>query len=136
MGLKLRRRKAENRDIDISPLIDVVFILLIFFMVTTTFVKDMKLDLERPSASSSNRANSKALRVYIDATEHVYVDDLPVKPWMLESRVRDSIAGQADPAVVVVADRGVTAQALIDVVDRCRMAGAANVGVLTDKEEG
>ena len=51
MGLKLRRRKETNRDIDISPLIDVVFILLIFFMVTTTFVKDMKLDLERPSAA-------------------------------------------------------------------------------------
>lgn len=136
MGLKLRRRKETNRDIDISPLIDVVFILLIFFMVTTTFVKDMKLDLERPSAASASRASSKALRVYIDATEHVYVDEVAVKPWMLESRVRDNIAGKSDPTVLVVADRGVTAEALIDVVDRCRMAGATNVGVITEKEEG
>ena len=113
MGLKLRRRKETNRDIDISPLIDVVFILLIFFMVTTTFVKDMKLDLERPSAASASRASSKALRVYIDATEHVYVDEVAVKPWMLESRVRDNIAGKSDPTVLVVADRGVTAEALM-----------------------
>ena len=86
--------------------------------------------------ASASRASSKALRVYIDATEHVYVDEVAVKPWMLESRVRDNIAGKSDPTVLVVADRGVTAEALIDVVDRCRMAGATNVGVITEKEEG
>ena len=55
----MRRPKSEERqDLDISPLIDMVFILLIFFMVTTTFVKDMKLDLERPSAQSASRAST------------------------------------------------------------------------------
>ena len=48
------KRAEDNRDIDISPLIDMVFILLIFFMVTTTFVKDMKIELERPGAASAS----------------------------------------------------------------------------------
>ena len=61
---RLRRRSGPS-DLDISPLIDVVFILLIFFMVSTTFVKDMQVDLDRPSASSGSRASTKAMRIYI-----------------------------------------------------------------------
>ncbi|MCB9741422.1 MAG: biopolymer transporter ExbD [Alphaproteobacteria bacterium] len=133
---RLRQRKDGDGSIDISPLIDVVFILLIFFMVTTTFVKDMKLDLERPSARSSSRASTKAIRVYVDSGERVYIDELPVKPWMVESRVRELLAGQDEPTVLVVTDRRVPAQTLIEVVDRCRLAGAQNVGVITSQEEG
>ncbi|SMG65841.1 [weak similarity to] biopolymer transport protein ExbD/TolR, partial [methanotrophic bacterial endosymbiont of Bathymodiolus sp.] len=61
----MRRRQTAQLDtsIDIGPLIDIVFILLIFFMVTTTFVKDMTLELERPSASSSTMASSRAIRL-------------------------------------------------------------------------
>ncbi len=129
---RLREKKAAQRDIDISPLIDVVFILLIFFMVTTTFAKDMKLELERPSAQSATRASSKALRVYIDATQAVYVDEVPVRPWMLQSRVRELIGGREDASVLVVTDRRVPAEKLIEVVDQCRLAGASDVGVVTD----
>ena len=60
---RLRRRSGPS-DLDISPLIDVVFILLIFFMVSTTFVKDMQVDLDRPSASSGSRASTKACLLY------------------------------------------------------------------------
>lgn len=132
-----RRRQAQtNQDIDISPLIDMVFILLIFFMVSTTFVKDMKIDLERPGAASASRASSKALRVHIDARSNVYIDSNPVRPWMVQSRVRGFLESAASPAVLVVVDRRVPADKLIEVVDQCRLGGAANVGVATLKEAG
>ena len=134
--MKLRRRKKEQRDLDISPLIDVVFILLIFFMVTTTFVKDMKLDLDRPSARSASKASSKSIRVYVDEHESVYVDEVAVKPWMLESRMRELLQGMSEPSVLVVADEGIPVQTLIEVVDRCRLAGAEQVGVITNAESG
>ena len=136
MGLKLRRRKAENRDIDISPLIDVVFILLIFFMVTTTFVKDMKLDLERPGANSAERASTKAIRVYLDQTGAIYVESAPVKPWMLQSRIAELLKSAADAPVLVITDRLVPAEQLIEVIDQCRLAGATDVGVATEQEAG
>ena len=56
--MRYREKKEDMQDINISPLIDMVFILLIFFMVSTTFVKDMKLDLDRPAASSSTECRS------------------------------------------------------------------------------
>lgn len=131
------RRDEGGEELDISPLIDVVFILLIFFMVTTTFVKDMKLDLDRPGASSGTPASTKALRVYIDRGERVYVDEVPVRPWMIQSRVREAVQRAAgETTVLVVTDRGVRADKLIEVVDQCRLAGATQVGVVTDQEEG
>lgn len=129
-----RRRKASKPDVDISPLIDVVFILLIFFMVTTTFVKDAQLDLERPSASSGQAASTKAVRVSIDRQGAIYVGDTAVKPWMLQSRVREMLRDGADGAVLVVVDRSVASEKLIEVVDQCRLAGASDVGVITDAE--
>ena len=131
-----RRRRAKGQELDISPLIDVVFILLIFFMVSTTFVKDMQLELERPSASSATRASSKSLRVYIDRNEVFYIDQAQVQPWMLQSRVRDFLRESTEASVLVITDRGVAAEKLIEAVDACRLAGATDVGVITEAEHG
>lgn len=134
--MKFRRRQHQEQQIDISPLIDMVFILLIFFMVSTTFVKDMKLELERPGAASASRASTKAVRVYIDATSNVYVDGNPVRVYMLQSRVRDLIRGGASSEVLVIVDRRVSSEKLVEVVDQCKLAGAASVGVATEQEAG
>ncbi|MEL6345329.1 MAG: biopolymer transporter ExbD [Myxococcota bacterium] len=130
------RKKSEGAEVDISPLIDVVFILLIFFMVSTTFVKDTKLDLERPGASSATSAPSKAIRISIDRAGQIYMDNVPVRPWMVQSRVREGLSSGNSESVLVITDRRVSAEILIDVVDQARLAGAADVGVVTDLESG
>ena len=135
----MRRRfsnEDENKDIDISPLIDVVFILLIFFMVSTTFVKDAQLDLERPSAQSATTAPSQAVRVSIDRSGDIYMGEMPIRLWSLQGRVRESLRSLSESTVLVIADRGIPAERLIEVVDQCRLAGAKNVGVITDQEMG
>ncbi|MEM9491413.1 MAG: biopolymer transporter ExbD [Myxococcota bacterium] len=134
--MRLRKRPEQKSDIDISPLIDMVFILLIFFMVSTTFVKDMKIDIERPGAASASSASSKALRINIDSGANVYIDGNPVRPWMVQSRVRDFLDSSGGGSVLVITDRRVPAERLIEVVDQCRLAGAADVGVATEKEAG
>jgi biopolymer transport protein ExbD len=127
---------SEEQQIDISPLIDMVFILLIFFMVSTTFTKDFKLDLERPGAMSASRASSKSVRVFIDRTSQIYLDGNPVKAWMLQSRLREMFASGAEKQVLVIVDTKVPAEKLIDVVDQSRLAGAADVAVATEQEAG
>lgn len=134
--MRLRRKPAPEQQIDISPLIDMVFILLIFFMVSTTFVKDMKLELERPGAASATRASTKAIRVYIDAGANVYLDGNPVRAWMLQSRIRELLRGGAGGSVLVIVDRRVPSERLLEVVDQCRLGGASDVGVATEKEAG
>lgn len=131
-----RTRKAEEPGVDISPLIDMVFILLIFFMVTTTFVKDAKVELERPSAASATRASTKAIRVTIDQRGEVYVDARAVRPWMVQNRVREQLQGALERPVLIITDRRVRAEQLLEVVDQCRLAGAKDVAVATEQEAG
>lgn len=131
-----RRKKTDMTQVDISPLIDMVFILLIFFMVSTTFVKDLKIELERPSASSASRASTKAIRVHVERTGRVYLDGTPTQVWMIQSRLRTILKSDATRPVLVITDRLVQAQQLIEVVDQCRLAGAKDVGVATQREAG
>ena len=135
--MRFRQRRTDNpTDVDVSPLIDMVFILLIFFMVTTTFVKDMKLDINRPSASSASKSDSKVVRVYIDNTGEVYIDNSPVKVWAIQSKVRDLLRSATEKNVLVITDDNIPVNKLIDVVDECRMSGAKDVAVSTTKEMG
>ncbi|MCB9476169.1 MAG: biopolymer transporter ExbD [Deltaproteobacteria bacterium] len=131
-----RIRRTGDQGIDISPLIDMVFILLIFFMVSTTFVKDLKLELERPQANSATRASSKSLRVHIDRGGEIYIDGQAVRPWVVQQRVSDFLKTSTSKSVLVVTDRTVPSERLIEVVDHCRLAGATDVGVATEKEAG
>ncbi|MDP3279978.1 MAG: biopolymer transporter ExbD [Nitrosomonas sp.] len=122
--------------IDMAPLIDIVFILLIFFMVTTTFVKDMKLELERPKASCSSAASSKAIRLFIDRHGDTYLDGEPVRLWLIQSKLRDLLSTASSKVILVVTDEGVPAGKLIEVIDQARLSGAESVGVATKKEAG
>ena len=103
--MKFKPRSKKTQDIDIGPLIDMIFILLIFFVVSTTFNKDMNLELERPDASSASMASTKAVRIFIDRNGDTYVDEQPVKIWMLQSRIRDLLSVSEGKIVLVVADK-------------------------------
>ncbi len=134
--MRLRRKDHTVDHIDVSPLIDMVFILLIFFMVTTTFVKDMKLDLDRPSAASAAIVNEKVIRVYIDSNREIFIDNQPIKVWAIQSKLRDLLRSSTSKAVLVVTDTAIPVESLIDVIDECKMSGAKDVAVSTTKELG
>ncbi|WP_428739141.1 ExbD/TolR family protein [Sulfurimonas sp.] len=134
--MRFRRKKDDISDVDMSPLIDMVFILLIFFMVSSTFVKDMKLDLERPGASSATRASSKVIRVYIDNQADVYIDQQPIKIWAVQGKLRDMLRTSTNKSVLVITDNSIPVEKLIELVDQCRLSGAKDVAVATNKEVG
>jgi len=134
--MRYRERKEAIQSVDVSPLIDMVFILLIFFMVSTTFVKDMKLDLNRPAASTAVTASTKAIRLYIDSSGDTFLDGEPVQIWVIQSRLRDQLKTMTTKSVLVITDDGVPAGRLVEVVDQARLAGATDVGVATVAEAG
>jgi biopolymer transport protein ExbD len=134
--MRRRRKGDEVSGIDISPLIDMVFILLIFFMVSTTFVKDSKVDIQRPGAATATAASTKSVRIQIDQRGDVFVDGNPVQVWMVQSRVRDFLESTGSQSVLVIVDRRAASERLVEVVDQCRLAGATDVGVATEQEAG
>ncbi len=136
MSIGRRERQSSEGSVDLTPMIDMTFILLIFFMVSTTFVKDMKIDIDRPGATTQVVASTKAVRVYIDKQGEVYLEGESVRIWTLQSRIRDLLKAATGKSVLVVTDEQVPSGRLVEVVDQARMAGAEDVGVATSAEAG
>ncbi|MCE3003358.1 MAG: biopolymer transporter ExbD [Xanthomonadaceae bacterium] len=131
-----RERKATEATVDLTPMIDMTFILLIFFMVATTFQKDLKIDINRPGASTGQVASTKAVKIYVDKQGQAYIDGEPVQVWVIQSRLRDLLKGQSQKSVLVVTDEIVPSGKLVEVVDQARLAGAEDIGVATGVEAG
>jgi biopolymer transport protein ExbD len=131
-----RERKTTEATVDLTPMIDMTFILLIFFMVATTFQKDLKIDINRPGASTGQVASTKAVKIYVDKQGQAYIDGEPVQVWVIQSRLRDLLKGQSQKSVLVVTDEIVPSGKLVEVVDQARLAGAEDIGVATGAEAG
>lgn len=136
MSLGKRERETSEGTVDMTAMTDLIFVLLLFFVVSTTFVKDMKIDIDRPGAATQVLAAGKAVRVYIDKQGEVYMEGEPVRVWTLQSRIRDLLRGATSKSVLVVTDEQVPSGRLVEVVDQARMAGADDVGVATTAEAG
>lgn len=134
--LRRREKKLVESSVDLTPMIDMTFILLIFFMVSTTFVKDMKIDINRPGAKTQTVSSTKAVRVYISKVGEVFLDGEPVRVWALQGRLRDLLKGMTGKSVLVVSDEAVPSGRLVEVVDQARLSGAEDVGVATVTEAG
>ena len=128
--------RPTELGVDMSPLIDMVFILLIFFMVTSTFVKDAAVEIKRPSARSASAASTKSVRLNIDGTGVVYLDGSPVRLWALQARLKEQFRGGASKEVLLVTDKQVNVERLIEVIDLAKLAGAKEVSVATEREVG
>ncbi len=128
---QIQRSSSGNDGIDIGPLIDIIFILLIFFMVSTTFVQNLEVPLERPSARSSQPSDTRSIRVALDRNNRVYLDGKPIAPWMVQHRVREILVTHPRRPVLVTADRNSGSGRLVRLVDQCRLAGAKHVAVET-----
>ncbi len=127
--LRRGRGEDEGEGVNLSPLVDMTFLLLIFFVVSSTLVDDVEIPIERPGAASGSSVESRAIRVAVTREETVAVEGEPVPRWMVEARVRHVLGGHPTGRILVVADRRVEAELLVDVVDQCRLAGARHVAV-------
>lgn len=133
---QLGEDEATASELNITPLIDIVFILLIFFVVTTTFVHDLGLPIDRPQASTGEAQSLTLVRVAVSERGEITVDAMPTSPWRVEAEVRDRLHDDPEASVLVVADRGVHADTLVRVVDACRRGGATKVAMAVEAMDG
>ena len=126
---QLSNELTEGAELNITPLIDIVFILLIFFVVTTTFVHELGLPIERPDSNTAIEQPHDVVRVAISKQGEITVDAQPTSPWRIEAEVRAQLRDRADAAVIVIADKGAVADVIVDTIDACRRAGAEGVAL-------
>lgn len=134
--MRRRRLRADNEttDIDLTPMLDVVFIMLIFFIVTTSFVKESGVEIDRPESSAASPRPDAQVMVAITAEGAVWVDGQPVDAHRVGPEVAELVS--AEGGVVVQADRRSTTGLLVEVMDRIRDAGVDNVAVAATRGSG
>ncbi|PIE43288.1 MAG: biopolymer transporter ExbD [Gammaproteobacteria bacterium] len=123
------RRGHHTAVINISPLIDLVFLLLIFFMVTTSFVRETGIDVERPVASTAVASESSNILVAVTPEGKVYFDGQRVDIRTVRSHIARAIAENPGGEIIVVADKKSTTGVIVQVMDQCRLAGARQVSL-------
>lgn len=134
----MRRRRmpvdGEAAEINLTPMLDVVFIMLIFFIVTTSFVKESGVEIERPESSAASPRPDAQVMVAITGEGAVWVDGEPVDAHRVGPAVADLVS--AEGSVVVQADRNSTTGLLVEVMDRIREAGVDNIAVAATRGSG
>ncbi|MGE4290731.1 MAG: ExbD/TolR family protein [Desulfovibrio sp.] len=131
----VRSQRGKSVDINMAPLIDMIFILLIFFIVTASFTREAGVDVQRPTAESAAQDDRPNLQVGVTASGDIYLEGQAVDLRSVRGRVAAFLAAEPEGAVLVVADRESRTDAVIRVIDQCRLAGAARVGIAAQRGE-
>ncbi len=124
-----RRANRSTVELNMAPLIDMVFILLIFFLVTTSFVKETGIEVSRPTAATAVTHEKATILIGIDEQNHIYIENREVDVRAVRANVERALAENPEGSVVVVADKASATGTAIQVMDGCRMAGAHNVSL-------
>jgi biopolymer transport protein ExbD len=128
------KKKSDESEINITPMLDIVFIMLIFFIVTTSFVKEISIDVNRPTKSPiKEQKKSEVISVRISAEGDVFVQNRLVNLDAVRANIESNLALKPQASVVVVSDRDADAGFLVKVIDQSRLAGASNVSLAAQK---
>ncbi|MCG8613011.1 MAG: biopolymer transporter ExbD [Pseudomonadales bacterium] len=122
----------EDSGIDVTPMLDVVFILLIFFVVTATFVKESGVEVNRPVASTGIAQESAAILVGIRENDEVWIDGHLVEIYSVRPLIQRLSSENPQGSVVIQADKNARTEVLIQVMDAAREAGVENVAIATE----
>ena len=119
----------DETEINITPMLDVVFIMLIFFIVTASFVKESGIEVDRPSAVTAVVKEQGNILVAITAAGQIWIDRRQVDPRAVRANIERLHAENPQGSVVIQADKNSTTEMLIQVMDAARQAGVYNVSI-------
>ncbi len=124
------RRDAGEAEINITPMLDIVFIMLIFFIVTTSFVKEVGVDVNRPSSAPvKEKKQSEVIAVRIDELGRIFVNNRLTDVRAVRANIESGLAAKPDASVVVISHRESAAGLMVRVIDQARVAGAHKVSL-------
>jgi len=127
-------REDENADINLTPMLDVVFIMLIFFIVTATFIKQAGIDVTRPEALTAIQKPTVSVLVAISAKGDIWIDKKRVDPTSIRAHIERIHAENPKGGLVIQADREAKNEKLMAVLEAAKAAGIAEVAVSTTQD--
>lgn len=134
-----RRRRLniddeEDNEINMTPMLDIVFIMLIFFIVTTSFVKESGITVDQPTAETTERKEQNNILIGISPIGEVWIDKRQVDVRAVRASIERLRAESPESAVIIQADEKSPSGLLVRVMDQVRLAGVDNMAIAAEKE--
>ena len=122
--------EEEENEINLTPMLDVVFIMLIFFIVTASFVREAGLDVNRPDAPmTQSKPEDSNILVLINANDEIWIDRRLIDPRAVRANIERMHAENPEGSVVIQANKSSTNKMLVEVMDASRQAGVYNISI-------
>ena len=124
----------ESEEINLTPMLDVVFIMLIFFIVTATFIKAPGEEVERPDTVTADKQEDAAILVAITAADEIWIDRKKRDPKTVRTVLEALRAENPKGSLVIQADEESTNEVLVQVMEAAKAAGVTNVSLASDDD--
>lgn len=132
--MKLKRITQKRIGLEVAPLVDVVFLLLIFFLISSSFVMQPGIKVRLPEASTTELSEKKNILITIDKTGLIYLNKRRIVASVLVSNLKDLIADGKDKLVIIKADEEVLHGQVVKVMDSAKQAGIQRIAIATSPE--
>ncbi len=132
-GFSQASQVDDEQEINITPMLDVVFIMLIFFIVTASFVKESGIEVDRPSAVTAVVKEKGNILVAVTETGEIWINRRQVDPRAVRANIERLHAENPQGSVVIQADKNSTTGMLVHVMDAARQAGVYNVSIAAEE---
>jgi len=126
--------EEEENEINLTPMLDVVFIMLIFFIVTASFIKEAGIDVNRPDAPTADSQDDAAILIAISANDEIWIDRRETDPNAVRGAIERLHAENPKGSVVIQADEESTNEMLVVVMEAAKQAGVDNVAIAALKD--
>jgi biopolymer transport protein ExbD len=127
-----RTREADESEVNLTPMLDVVFIMLIFFIVTASFAKEAGIDINRPNAATAEVKQKGNILIAISDTGQIWIDKRRVDVRAVRANIERLYAENPQGSVVIQADTDSKNGLLVAVMDAARQAGVLNVSIAAE----
>jgi len=134
MALTFKKQQRYAIQAPLTSLIDIVFMLLIYFLLTTNFMVDEGIDVKLPQAKASAPQTQKEITVYVDENGQPYLEDQKIEMDMLFRELKQMIGNNSDRLVIIKADRSVVLNKAVKVMDFAKAAGADRLCLATERD--
>ncbi|MFV9615173.1 MAG: ExbD/TolR family protein [Gammaproteobacteria bacterium] len=127
--MKRLPKAEEDNELNLTPMLDVVFILLIFFIVTTSFVKETGIDVNRPSATTAEKKAQGNILIAINANGDIWIDNREIDIRAVRANIQVLKASYPQSSVIIQSDQDASTGKLVKVMDQVRLAGVQNISI-------
>ncbi len=134
MRLGRRQSKVEEAQIDLTSMLDIVFIMLIFFIVTSSFVRESGIEVNQPQAAHVSSQKDAGVFVAITASNDIYIDKRIVDPERVEATLEHILLDHPDASMVIQADKHAYNGTVVKVMDAAKGAGIKHIALAAEKQ--